>query len=1023
MKWLSIKQAIPFSYILVTLLCITTGAFGQLNDIHFKHYSYLEGLAAPVRCIIQDQVGFIWLGTTDGLHRFDGKNFTIFRNMPGDSNSLCNNIINHLALDQAGNIWIGTNGGLCYFSNRDYRFHQIDLPDTLEPGDRYRIHALTTHGPEEVWFATKSRVHQLNSINKNIISFNLPEIPHLNITELYLNHQGQVWIGTNQNGIYLLNPKTRQLILGSTSSSYSRKQNLSVTTKPILNFENDTLLIGSWYGGLQKIYLDGRIIQHQEIANLIEQDHKKHIVTGIGKWHSNQWWIGTYGSGLGLFDGNTNQFIHTYRFHPNEQHSLSNDYINDVFVDNGGILWVGTESGLDKYDEKSNLFKLIRIQGQSNETSVVRLPTSILEDNKIQDKLWLTVHGIGLLYLNPATSIIEPYHLKGDASFDEKTIYSIYRDPDGLFWLGTRTGVYCFAADDHSVVRPKFPEGFSPTGVHKIIKDRTGKMWFATYSNGVYSLDQESGKIDHYSNQSGEKNQLPDNRIFCMLEDHQGNIWIGTQNRGLCQLNPITGKINYFDHHKNNIATLPDNNIYSLYEDSDHRIWIGTENGLALMDIKKGTIKTFGMQDGLVSNVIFSITPGQRNHLWLATNNGISDFDIQTYKFKNYFIPMGLPNNRMDGAAIFTSNSQLYFSSSSYLIHCDPKKLEAYGQTPPIVITGIRVFDKPIPFFNTEGRVEPIRLNYRQNMVSFEFTAINFNNPESNQYTYQLTGIDGDWMNCGSRQMVSYTNLSGGSYQFIVRSLHNNGTWYEALPVSLYIAPPFWKQWWFFGLTLFSLALVGYSFFQFRINQLVRLQKIRLNIARDLHDDIGSTLSSIHMVSTMAEQKTIAHPSAPLFKTISHASRQALDLMNEIVWSINPKNDRMEMMLIHMRQFTSELLEPVNINFSFSTSGEFNDVIIPLEKRKDFFLIFKEAINNLAKYSHATYVGIELSLKMKHLHLEISDNGRGFDLSQSTPGNGLKNMRSRADGIKGKLQIHSTPGQGTRIELVLPIVP
>jgi ligand-binding sensor domain-containing protein len=243
------------------------------------------------------------------------------------------------------------------------------------------------------------------------------------------------------------------------------------------------------------------------------------------------------------------------------------------------------------------------------------------------------------------------------------------------------------------------PGGISPKGVHNIIKDRTGKWWFATYSNGVYVLDQDADSMSHYTHQPGNKNSLSDNRIFCQLEDKQGNIWIGTQNKGLCKISPASGIITCYEYRKNDPTGLPDNNIFSLLEGEGHRLWIGTENGLALMDLDKGNFKVFTTLDGLASNVIFTITPGQDGHLWLATNNGICDFDTRTFKFRNYFIPVGLPNNRIDGAALATSGSGLYFSTGSYLIHCDPGQLINHRQPPPVVVTVIQVYNQPFQLY------------------------------------------------------------------------------------------------------------------------------------------------------------------------------------------------------------------------------------------------------------------------------------------------------------------------------------
>jgi hypothetical protein len=376
----------------------------------------------------------------------------------------------------------------------------------------------------------------------------------------------------------------------------------------------------------------------------------------------------------------------------------------------------------------------------------------------------------------------------------------------------------------------------------------------------------------------------------------------------------------------------------------------------------------------------------------------------------------------MDGATLLTSDGQLYFSTSSYIMESNPELLKRMANPSNVEITGIRLFDEPLHFYNSDKQVNPIKLNYKEDMLTFEFVSINYSNPESNQYSYKLQGLDEDWMYCGSRQNVTYTNLQGGHYQFIVRALNSNGEWVESRPVKIEITPPFWQTWWFITSVILGLSCILYSIFKFRINQLLRLQKIRLNIARDLHDEIGSTLSSIHMVSTVAEQNKVNEKSHDAFKMIAKASGQVMELLHEIVWSINPQNDSMDMMIIHMKQFTSEILEPVNINFDFNTNGDFEKEIIPLHKRKDFYLIFKEAINNMSKYSKATKADIQLSIqKNKNLILKVSDNGVGFDIKNYTSGNGIKNMIARAKSIQAHIHIDSKPGAGTAISLDIPL--
>ena len=342
---------------------------------------------------------------------------------------------------------------------------------------------------------------------------------------------------------------------------------------------------------------------------------------------------------------------------------------------------------------------------------------------------------------------------------------------------------------------------------------------------------------------------------------------------------------------------------------------------------------------------------------------------------------------------------------------------------PPVVITNFKIFDKQIPVMRNGEMMETIHLSYRQNMITFDFAALNFTNSILNQYAYKLEGFDHEWIHCGNKQSATYTNLDGGKYIFHVKAANNDGVWNEkGTYVNLVIGTPWWKTWWFYLLCMSVIAGILYIFYRMRINQLVQLQNIRMRISRDLHDDIGSTLSSINMISSMANKLVVdGNKSSRHFKTISSASQQAMELMNDIVWSINPKNDQVEMIVIRIRQYASEILEAAGIDFSLEIDEACKQVVLPVEKKKDFYLVFKEAVNNLAKYSKASKVHITIGYHNSFLSLEIEDNGRGFDDSEKFPGNGLKNMRARATQLNAELTINAESGRGTKISLIIPI--
>jgi len=982
-------------------------------------------LSSPVTIIGQDHYGFLWLGTTDGLNRFDGRNFIIYRNIPGDTNSLPNNIINNLCIDSIGRIWVATNGGLCYYNFSDNAFHNIVFNDTIEKIDRHRVHFVTTSIDGGIWFATKTHLHKWFK-NRELLTYPLPSAEGLTIKYIHASPDGHVWIGTN-NQLVVFDEQSKTFTEIKITSPFSIAKNLNVTVHPIIPLDKSSLLIGSWYAGLQKVNFSDDSIRMVQYPDEEETDPRKHIVSGIAKNPNGLWWIGTYGNGLSLFDAGKGKFTDHFHHNPADSKSLSDDYVNDIFTDASGILWIGTSAGLDKFDPLTQQFKSIAIPASVDEFSVYRLPYLIDEDVNDPKWLWICVGGAGLFHYNTLSREFKRFFHdeKNPSSLPDNTVYTIFHDAKDRMWVSSRTGIFSFDKTHEKFSASPDPINTIPGGIHIIIQSKNNITWYATYSNGIYSYDEASGKLTSYRYDEANPNSLPDNRVFCMMEDHNGLIWVGTQNKGMCSLDPSTGKFRFFEHRKGDPGTIPDNGIYDLHEDEQHHLWIATENGLAEMDLADLSIKNYTTNDGLCNNDIFSITPDLQGNLWLATNNGVSKYDPASHLFKNYFMHDGLPTNSISGSVSCTSDGTLYFGTSGMITFCQPERMKINRRIPPVVITNFKIFDQQAPVMRNGEMLQPVHLSYKENMITFDFAALNFTNSILNQYAYKLEGFNEDWILCGNKQSATFTNLDGGEYTFRVKAANNDGIWNElGTEVILIVDPPFWKTWWFYFLCAVFTGAVLYAVYRIRINQFLRLQEIRLRISRDLHDDIGSTLSSINMMSSMANTSDPSvKKSSDLFQTISSASRQAMELMNDIVWSINPKNDKMEMIIIRMRQYASEMLEAAQIPFAIEMDDECKHIILPIEKRKDFYLIFKEAVNNLAKYSNADKVVIQLRYIGRMLTLIIADNGKGFDINDSYRGNGLKNMKARAEMLKGDISIQTTPGHGTTVTLRIPATP
>lgn len=312
-----------------------------------------------------------------------------------------------------------------------------------------------------------------------------------------------------------------------------------------------------------------------------------------------------------------------------------------------------------------------------------------------------------------------------------------------------------------------------------------------------------------------------------------------------------------------------------------------------------------------------------------------------------------------------------------------------------------------------------IKLSYKQNIVSFAFAGLNYFHSEKNQYAYKLKGFDKDWIYTdATKRFATYTNLDPGDYTFEVKGSNNDGLWNET-PTLLHIiiTPPFWQTWWFYTLCALAFAFIFYAIYWYRLQQVIKLQHIRNKISGDLHDDIGSTLNSISVYSEVAKQDASKHAHA--LEMIGESSRKIIDAMSDIVWTINPENDSFENIILRMRSLAFNLFRTKSIEFTFRADESLNNLKLSMENRRNFFLIFKEAVNNIVKYAEAAGVSIQLVYVDSFIKLIIHDNGKGFDTAQHSNGNGLNSMKRRAKEMKAKFQIESSAGNGTNIKLIM----
>jgi ligand-binding sensor domain-containing protein len=1002
-------------------------------EIHFEHYTTSDGLSsAQIKSILQDSFGFLWIGTPDGLNRFDGRQFNIYRHQQRDSNSLNNNIVNALALDARGRVWVATNKGLCFFDYADGLFHAVDIGrNNGEQFDRNRVYAVVAGSQNWMWYSTITELHAL-APDGAISSFPLPGGLQATILCLTQDDHGRIWVGTNAGVALIFDPHLHTFTQVSLCVDPRRaKPNPSLAVCHIYQESRDNFLACTWSGGLQRVSGPFGHFKVDVCPDSKLSGNYKWIVPAIcPSVFAHRLWVATHGSGLSLYDPASHAFTrHLHHRGPDEK-SLCSEFINTVFTDNTGILWVGTEEGLDKYDTLVGRFSVVRIGRPKGRDPMPQHVIDLLADkwDSAHKRLWLAVSGLGLVDYRLGLGIRHIYSRVDPDDRGDNVINCLYQDSSGILWLGGKQSLISF--DSHSGKFTRMSAGSSsvlPRSVSTITEDRKKRIWVGTFNNGVYCYTASTGEWTAYRHDPHVAGSLPDDHVFALLEDDAGRIWAGTQNQGLCMLDNENGWWHHFRMEENSANSLPDNNVYALQEDqATGRLWIATENGLAVMNLRDLSLHTFTTADGLCNNDVFSMAMSADRHLWLATNNGISDLDLDSGKFRNYFMRDGLPRNSFNEAFRCLPNGNMLLGFSGGLVLFNSADMRINKRVPEVMITACKILDKSYPL-RMHGRLpEPLSLSYRQNMITFEFAALNFTHSNNNNYAYWLEGFDKGWVYCGGRSSATYTNLDGGRYVFHVKAANNDGIWNEAgMALSLTVRPPFRKTWGFYCLMLTLVALAFYILYRYRVAQVLQIQQVRADIARDLHDDIGSTLSSIFMMCRMdlKNDRKALRPERPaeLLGTISKASQQAMELMSDIVWSVNPANDGMEQILIRMREYAGEMLDAADIQVLFETGSNVGDITLSLKRRKELLLIFKEAVNNLAKHSGASDAWIRISCRANILEVIVEDNGIGLDAGKKAGGNGLRNMAERAARLNASLSVVPGSRGGTMVRLILPL--
>ena len=999
-------------------LCASCFQLSAAQNVPFTIAQFTSDTISPQNAVItavialtQTRDGYLWLGTPDGLLRFDGARFTAFNE--GNTPGLKSGGVVKVFEDSRNNLWLGTETGDVLLV-QDGEVRQVRVGRGTREG---RLASICEDAAGSVWLYTADGYLGQYHDGK-LDAWQVTANYRSTRRSMIVDTQGTLWIGTDFV-LHRLRPNP--------ITSSNDVPTVAYSSLPVAELE---LLVSSRRGGYW------RFANHR-----IQKWNEDHLVEGYDwpyPWNANttpiraacedpdgNLIVGTGGEGLFWFDahGKSQQLT--------SESGISSDTILSLCTDRQGDVWVGTDGrGLNRLRRKA-----FNVLEQTRGLTV----QSVCQDEG--DGLWIGYFG----------EHIDHWH---DGKLDQFRraqglvdlgVKSVFLDRDHELWVGVRVDQDVAQATQLGGLLEFQNGGFSraPNSeelarnyeISALYQDHAGRLWAGTQSG---LAERQAG------NWSFATNQLPGPVVRAVLADELGNLWVGMQGAGLCRLSGQASTC------FTKLDGLPSDNVTCLYADKDNTLWVGTSVGLARFRDQRWTSYA-GHFSGGSGNVSY-LLDDDHGYLWLGSSVGLlraskADLDafaaskLDSVPVRSYGQPDGLPTrvcSQGSQPAACRAGGKLWFPTISGLVSLDPELLKPNTNPPPVIIESVLVDGRPVGPDTLRAPVtRSVVIPAAKESLEIHYTSINLPAPDRSFFRYRLTGHEKEWTTAEPQQRsVRYSKLRHGRYTFELKACNEDGLWDE-VPATLLVAvlPPFWQTWWFIaGTSLCLLALVVGSVHYVSTQKLQRqvtalrqqelLEKERARIARDLHDQLGANLTQVALLGEMAESdKDLPQEVESHAKQIAQTARETTRALDEIVWTVNPSNDTLDGLINYVCKYAQEYLALADLRYRLEVPAQLPAVPVSPELRHNVFLATKEAVNNVVKHSGATAVWLRLRLEPGSFTLEIEDNGRGIPDGADKKGrNGLRNMRKRLEEIGGGFSVGPGREGGTLISLTAPLV-
>lgn len=1001
--------------------------WGQAGEVQFNHLTIEEGLSqSTVEAIAQDSIGYMWFGTNDGLNRYDGLNFKIYKNSPSDPYTISDNDIRviyedhehtlwigtqsrglnrydrnkdrfvryggepdagqtlsantiwSLLEDSRGDFWVGTAYGLNRMDRTSETFERIfSEPDDLQTLTNNQINLMHEDSEGVLWIGTENGINRFDREDESFTRFLNDtavgsRVSSQIIRVIYEDQSGVLWVGTEEGHIYFFS-RADDEFQRLDSNSASQFENTLSSVEDILEDHHGNLWFGTASHGIHIYDPDQNIISRYQSDLTNPASLNSNLITSLYQSRDNTIWIGTFNEGVNYVEASPKKFVH-YKNEPINPNSLSNNTVRALLEDRQGIIWIGTDGGgLNRYNPETYSFDHFRNDPDSNSG----LSSDVILDlHETNHGIWLATYGGGVDLINPKSGELIKNYQNDTAN----------------------------------------SQSLSSNFVFVINETSDGKLWFGTNWGGISILDPDRGTfIRHISDTDNPENPetVGNNDIREIYEDSRGDIWVGAYGEILSRYSKENGLFHKYDINTNEqyFASI----VHLVFEDSKDRLWFGTRGGgLLILDRETDQLQAFTTQDGLPSNTIHAIEEDDAGYLWLSTNNGISRFHPERFEFKNFQIQDGLQSREFSPrASAKARNGYIYFGGLNGFNRFHPEQVEEDTTVQPILLTDLLLFNKSVHVGEESELKKPIDLidelvlDYNQSVITFEYTTLDFNSRKANSFAYMLEGFEDDWNYVGEQRRATYTNLNPGKYTFRVKAANNDRVWKKAgVSLPLIIKPPFWMTGWFISLMILLTVLVIVLTVQFRIKSIQsrnkwlkkriaeRTEELRISnstkdklfsiIAHDLNNVAAGQVGLTDLLKLSIRDGDI-ETSKEYVRYLDQSSNQFVSMLQNLLQWARAQTGKIQYSpkWFNLQSVANEVLSQEQakaVNKGISLELSIDDRIELFADMDMIALVLRNLINNALKFTHnGGTVQLSASVMDEWIELSVTDNGLGMD--------------------------------------------